>query len=269
VSADDPGGRLVIQYWHSPEPPSDIVELTATFADCNPGLRQVLFSAADAGEFIAEHFSGRELEAFRACALPGSQADYLRYCAGFAMGGLCVDADVRCVASLDPLFERSERGTVFGQRDAPPAWIAQLAGWPHAVGPYRTLVNGVFVFARAGDPLLGLAIEVATANIEKRIGDGPEGAWLTTGPGVFTSVYLLHHLGSIDAFLRYTRGTILEFSAPLFCEVVGDVSRADRALEGLDTMAVEEVDRWMEHVGIPRSSRGVRHWSKPGGSIFR
>jgi hypothetical protein len=264
--ASDP---LVIQYWHSKEPPAEIAELMASFDSPDRGLHHVVFDAVEAERFIAEHFSGREVAAFRACALPSSQADYLRYCAAYVLGGLCVDADVRCVGSLDSLFARSPRGTVFGQRDAPPARIARLAGWPYTVGPYRTLVNGLFVFAGPADPLLELAIEVATANIENRVGDGSPGVWLTTGPGVFTAVYLLHRLGSIEAFLRYAEGTILEPSAPLFCEVVDDPSRVDRALEGLDTMAVEEAGRWLEHVGIPRSSPGVRHWSNPGGSIFR
>jgi hypothetical protein len=264
--ADHP---LLIQYWHTAEPPEEIVELMAGFDRLNPGLRHLLFDAAEAERFIGEHFSGREVAAFRACALPTSQADYLRYCAAYVLGGLCIDADFRCVGGLDSLFRRSTRGTVFGQRDAPPAWIARLAGWPYTVGPYRTLVNGIFVFARPGDPLLELAIEVTTANIEHRVGEGPVGVWRTTGPGVFTSFYLLHHLGSIDIFLRYSKDTILERSARLFCEVVGDRSRVDRALHGLDMLAVEETIRWLEHVGIPRASSSVRHWSNAEQSIFR
>jgi hypothetical protein len=259
----------LIQYWDAPEPPPELTELMAGFDRHNPGLRRLLFDAASAEDLIAEHFSAREVAAFRACALPTSQADYLRYCAAFALGGLCIDADVRCLRDLGPLFSRSPRGTVFGQREAPPAWIARIAGWPRPVGPYRTLVNGIFVFAEPGDPFLGLAIEVATANIESRVGEGPEGVWRTTGPGVFTSAYLLHGLGSIDAFLAYTAGTILEPTAGLFCEVVGDAARVDDAFAGLDTMAVEDAGDWLTHVGVPRSSGAVRHWSRPGGSIFR
>jgi len=241
----------------------------ATFPSHNPGLRHVLFDEATADAFIVAHFPTRQVEAFRACASPASQADYLRYCAAFVMGGLCIDADVRCRRALDSLFARSERGTVFGQRDPPAERIARIAGWPHSVGRYRTLVNGVFSFARSGDPLLELAIEVATANIENRLGEGPVGIWVTTGPGVLTAAYILHRLGSIDAFLRYTKGTVLERSAALFCEVVADASRVDSAFEGLDMLAVEETGAWFEHVGVPRSSTGVSHWSSPDGSISR
>lgn len=262
-------GVPIVQYWHDAEPPQQIVELTGSFDRHNPGMRHVVFDEATAAELIGENFSSRELAAFRACTLPTSQSDYVRYCAGLAMGGVCVDADVRCLASLDSLLARSPRGTVFGRRDAPSPEIARLAGWPYTVGPYRTLINGAFAFSRPGDPLLELAVEVATANIERRVGDGPLGVWQTTGPGIFTCAYLLHRLGSFDAFLRYAKGTIVESSAPLFCEVVGDMSRVERALAGLDMLDEPEAAPWMEHVGIPRSAPGVRHWSSSQRSIFR
>jgi hypothetical protein len=261
--------RIVIQYWHNEERPLEVVELMATFTARNPDLRHMVFDFAGAEHFIQQHFSVREVEAFRACALPTMQSDYLRYCAGFVLGGLCIEADARCLGDLGSLFDRSPRGTVFGQRDAPAPWIARIAGWPYTVGPYRTLVNGIFLFAKPGDPLLELAIEIATANIEARVGEGPAGVWLNTGPGVFTSIYLLHELGSFDAFLGYARDTVLAPSAKLFCEVVGDRQRVDRTFEGLDLMPVEEVGRWAEHVGVPRSAPGVSHWSQAAGSIFR
>jgi len=238
-----------------------------SFARLNPGIRHVVFDRSRAQEFIAEHFSAREVEAFRACAMPTSQADYLRYCAAFVMGGLGIDADVRCVGRLDSLFSRSERGTVFGQRDPSPPRIARLAGWSRRIGPYETLINGIFVFARTGDPLLKLAIEYATANIESRVAEGPAGVWLTTGPGIFTSVYLLRELGSVDAYLRHVANTVLEPAAEVFCALID--GRADRILDGLDMLAVEDVGAWVRHVGVPRSSPGVVHWSRPEGSIFR
>lgn len=241
----------------------------ATFAGRNPGLRQCLFSEASAAAFIAEQLPARNAAAFAACAQPTSQADYLRYCAAYVKGGLCVDADVRCLGDLRPLIEGPRRGIVFGQRDPLPRRIPGLPPWPYSVGPYETLINGIFVFTKPRDPLLALAIEVATANIENRVADGPKGIWLTTGPGVFTSFYLLHRLGSIDAFLDYAVGTIVEPSAPLFCEVVEDFARVEAAFEGIEMVAVEDLQGTLEHVGIPRSSRRESHWSRPEGSIFR
>jgi hypothetical protein len=263
-------GPLVVQYWDAEQPPQEIVELLASFPRHNPGLRQIVFSEASAEAFIAERFTDREVAAFRACAVPTSQADYLRYCAGYVLGGLCIDADVRCGGDLNSLLGRPQRGIVLAERDQLPDWIERIFAWPYTVGSYRIVVNGAFAFARAGDPLPGLAIEISTANIENRLADGRTGVWLTTGPGVFTSIYLLWQLGSFDAFLAYTAGTVLEPTAALFCEVVEDPSRAEEAFDGLDMAAAEEVDdRLLQHVGIPRRAAGVSHWSNPEGSIFR
>lgn len=259
----------VVQYWHAGEPPTAIAELMATFPRFNPGLRQVLFSESTAAAFIAEHFSAREVAAFRACARPTSQADYLRYCAAYVMGGLCIDADVRCLGDVRQLIEGPARGTVFGQREPLPHPLPGFPPWPYSVGPYETLVNGIFAFGQGGDSLLALAIEVATANIENRLADGPVGVWLTTGPGVLTSFYLLHRLGSIDAFLRYSKGTVIEPTAALFCEVVEDFPTVERAMDGLDTAALEDLEGSLAHVGVPRSAAGTIHWSRPEGSIFR
>lgn len=259
----------VIQYWHAEQPPQEIAELRRTFPLHNPWLQPRMFSESSAHAFVAEHLGARQAEAFASLRLPTIQADYFRYCAGYVLGGLCIDADVRCSGDLWPLFGQPRRGRVFAERDTQPDWIERIFAWPYGVGEYRVVMNGGFAFHRAGDPLLGLAIEVATANIEQRVADGPLGVWLGAGPGVFTSVYLLHHLGSIDAFVRYATGTVLEPSAGLFCEIVEDPSRASAAFEGLDMVAVEEVNGGvLEHVGVPRGA-GVKHWSRSTDSIFR
>lgn len=258
------------QYWHAGEPPEPIVELLATFPRHCPRLRQTVFDESTADAFIAAHFSAREVAAFRACALPTSQADYLRYCAGYILGGFCLDADVRCRGDVCELIDGAERGIVFGQTRPLPDWIERAFGWPYSVGRYRALVNGAYGFLRARDPLMGLAVEVATANVESRLGEGVKGVWLTTGPGVFTSIYLLHRLGSLDGFLDYTKDTALEPGAALFCEVVEDPARADSALSGLDIAPVEELEAGLlQHVGIPRPGGGVRHWSGSESGIFR
>jgi hypothetical protein len=266
---NEEGRPLVIQYWHSGAPPPPIADLLATFPRHNPGLRQLLFDEASAAAFIAERFSPRHVEAFRACAQPASQADYLRYCAGYALGGLCIDADYRCLDDLAPLFRLLSRGIVFGKRDPLPPEIASVARLPYRVGAYWHLLNGIFAFREAGDPLLELAIEVATANVEARVADGAVGVWLTTGPGVLTSIYLLERLGSADDFMRYATDTVLEPAAPLVCEVVGSRSVFGRTLAGVAMPPFEEFDPWLKHVGVPRGEEGTRHWSWPRGSIFR
>lgn len=259
----------VIQYWHAEEPPQPIVELMETFKAHIPGARHLLFNEVTAADFIAEHFSSREVAAFRACAEPAGQADYLRYCAGYVLGGLCVDADARCLSDFSQLVSQLDRGIVFGQRDPLPRRVPGLPQWPYQVGPYKTLINTIFAFRQPRDPMLALAIEVATANIEQRVADGPIGVLLTAGPGVFTSLYLLSHLGSMDAFLEYANHSLLRPSAGLFCEVIGDDARVRQALAGVDMAAFEDIlGVRIEHVGIPKDMRKENHWSRAG-SIFR
>lgn len=103
----------IIQYWDSGSPPEEVAELIETFREHNPDTPHLVFSESEAERFIAEHFGPREVEAFRACALPAMQADYLRYCAVFALGGIYADADCECHRALQPLVDRSEGGHLF------------------------------------------------------------------------------------------------------------------------------------------------------------
>ena len=91
---------LLIQYWHSEEIPDYIADWSASFRTHNPGLDHLIFDPATAETFIAKHFSPREVAAFRALAIPSTQASYLRYCAVLTLGGIYSDADFRCVGSL-------------------------------------------------------------------------------------------------------------------------------------------------------------------------
>lgn len=257
----------IVQYWHSAQPPEDVVDLLASFPRMNPRLPQILFDEQKAEAFIAEHFSARELAAFRACAVVSMRADLFRYCAGYVLGGFVLDADVRCLGELDSLLSRGDRAILFGRRDRLADRLESAFGWPRKVGPFRAVVNGAFVFKNSGDPFLRLAVEVATANVEHRVGKGAEGVWVTTGPGVPTSLYLRQMLGSDDAFTRYAKGTVLESSAGLLCEIVG-ASEADLGFDGIEMVPIETVGRWLKHVGTSGSSPGVSHWSNPPVSIF-
>lgn len=95
----------LIQYWHQSSVPPSIERLSGSFRAHNPEMRHMVFSEATATDFIEERFGAREAAAFLACAVPAMQADYLRYCAVYALGGMYFDADCRCVASLRPLFD--------------------------------------------------------------------------------------------------------------------------------------------------------------------
>jgi hypothetical protein len=170
----------IVQYWDAGDPPDYVAELLATSRDRNPDMPYMLFDGARAEEFIGERFGAREVAAFRACALPSMRADYLRYCAVLALGGIYADVGYRCLQALQSLLvEKGERLLVRQQ-------------------PGGFLLNGFFAFAEPGDPLLRLALEVATTNIELR---ACERVQMVTGPWIFSALGALHRLSSSGTHL--------------------------------------------------------------------
>jgi mannosyltransferase OCH1-like enzyme len=140
-----------------------------------------LFDESAAAGLISERFTGRELAAFQSCALPAMQADYFRYCAVLALGGIYSDVDFSCARPLDWLLDGPQLGRLF---------LTARAS--------RLLMNGFFAFSRPGNPFLRLTLEVATKLIELRT-DRKVG--MVTGPGMFTAAFELCKAGSTGAFL--------------------------------------------------------------------
>lgn len=244
ATSDDSALPPIIQYWHSEPPPDEIAELLATFPARNPDFPHLVFSEPEAERFIAEHFTAREVRAFRSCALPAMQADYLRYCAVFALGGIYADADYRCLKALQPLVDRSGGGDIF---------------FNHTTQIVQQVLNGFFAFPSPHHPFLRLALDVATANIEGRIAERiwPVGhrvrqaVGLTTGPGIFACMYFLRELGSFDALIEKAAGTNVELFARSICEVVGDYSRIPEVFEDVHISSYEAMMEWVGHPAEP------------------
>ena len=59
------------------------------------------FSAEAAGEFIADHYSQRIMQAFESCAHPAMQSDFFRLAYLYAYGGLYIDADNEVYAGFN------------------------------------------------------------------------------------------------------------------------------------------------------------------------
>ncbi|HET8863125.1 MAG TPA: glycosyltransferase [Solirubrobacterales bacterium] len=256
----------LVQYWHEENLPDDVAETVNSFKEHNPELEQLVFDEGSAREFIATHRGAREVAAFDACGVPAMQADYLRYCAVHALGGVYADANFRCLQSLRGLIDGPEKGVLFGRRDPVPAWLAEIYRWPYPVGEFRAVPNGMFGFGDRHHPLLELAIEISTANIERRVVDGPFAVWIATGPGVFTSIYLLRELGSFDAFMGFSLGTVIEPSAALLCEVVDDCDRIASMWDGVDIRSLKDRDDLSVKLNGPPSEA---HWLRRKGSIYR
>lgn len=258
----------IVQYWHSEEIPPEIAALIASFREHNPERPHLVFSEPSAEEFIAERFGPREVAAFRACAVPAMQADYLRYCAVLALGGVYADVDLECVTPLSSLLEIAEGGVLFGMPRLPPMFRTPLYEWRERLGPYRAVNNNIFAFRSPGSPLLELSLEMATRNIENRVA---ESVALTTGPAIFTSLYLLREAGSLDAYVDFVKGGVFERSAPAFSELVCHYGRrVEEELGRVRIPPLSEASRWAR----PPESRPTykdtdAHWVNVKTSIFR
>lgn len=215
---------VIVQYWHSEEVPADVAELIGTFRDRNPDLRHLLFHQTDAATFIADHFGERELAAFRSCAVPAMQADYFRYCAVLTLGGVYSDVSFRCLRPLRTLTDTTAGGQLFSKETQ------------------GKVINGFFLFRSPGHPLLRLALEVATSNIELRVAENVN---LVTGPWVFSGLWALHGAGSFGAFRQTAASMGLERLAESFISTIGDYSRVSKAFEDVRVAPLDTAMGWV------------------------
>lgn len=245
----DPDGRLpIVQYWHSTDVPDYIERLVASFREKNPGLRHLLFHRESARELIATQLGERELSAFDACAVPAMQADYFRYCAMYALGGICADADYACRCALAPLLNGRAVGNLF-----------------EGEGP---VLNGLFAFRVSRHPLVRMAIDIATENIEHRRGGR---ASMATGPLVFTALRNLWRAGSIERLREGVRpegrwhalGRTMEAAMSRHGPI-------ELAFDGVVISPLPALFEWVEPQdpkNLPYKS-GSRHWANWRGSMF-
>ncbi|MGC1852028.1 MAG: glycosyltransferase [Solirubrobacterales bacterium] len=259
--------RLIVQYWHDEDIPGEVAELIASFPALNPEMHHLVFSETSAEEFIAEHFTPREVAAFRACAVPAMQADYLRYCAVLAFGGIYVDVDMECVAPLSSLLEIAGDGVLFGMPRLPPMFRTPAYEWRERLGPYRAINNNIFAFSSPGHPLLELALAMATRSIETR---SAENVALTTGPGIFTSLYLLREAGSLEVYADFVRGGVFEAGVPAFCAMIESRADIERRLQRVRIPSLSDAARWARPPKSKPSYKDAEgHWINVKTSIFR
>jgi hypothetical protein len=242
-----PDDLAVVQYWDAEEVPDYIAAEVATFVDMNPGFQHLLFSESAAEEFIAEHFGGRELAAFRACGVPAMQADYFRLCAGLVLGGVYVDVDFRCIAPLAPIVPDPGKICLF-----------------RATG--GNVFSGLLAFRAAGHPFFELALEISTANIERRF---PDSVYHVAGPPIFFVLAALHRAGSLDEILSKVKGPRFRAILRAYLDVIGDYDRVTVAFQGV------EIQPPGAHLDFVRPSADFAykstesHWLNFKGDIFR
>ena len=242
----------IVQYWHSPDIPQYIAPLLDSFGRLNPWARHLVFDESAATQFIAHHFSDREVGAFRSCAVPAMQADYFRYCALLATGGVYADADMLCVGDLRALLgEGPEDGSIFRR-------------------PNTMIMNGFFAFRAPQSAFLRLVLDVATANIEQRVA---EDVWLATGPGIFTYLSMLHQAGSFAAFEATLKDDDYE-AVPRFgklmCKTAGSFDRIAASWACVRIREEAELRPYAVDPDVPMPYKETEvHWTRVSGSIFR
>jgi mannosyltransferase OCH1-like enzyme len=244
----------IVQYWHEKVLPDDIAEMSATFGARNPELPHLVFDEASADEFIATHLGTAEHDAFRACAVPAMQADYFRYCVVYVLGGVYVDADSRCIASLRPLLE-GEGGEIFE-------------------GPERGHVhNGFFSFSPR-HPFLRLAIDIATVNIQHRIS---ERVWVAAGPWIFMEMVRVwradtvagHFEHAMSAAAATNNPSKARYFAALQTAIGGD-DRVAAAFRGVRVSPLSKAQSFIVHGGSHLSYKhSESHFPNFPGSIYR
>ncbi|HET8862730.1 MAG TPA: glycosyltransferase [Solirubrobacterales bacterium] len=254
IDATD-GAPVLVQYWHDEDVPPYIAELMATFRRRNPELRQLAFNEGSAARFIAERFGARQAKAFEACAVPAMQADYFRYCAVHALGGIYVDANFAAQRDLQPLLDGA--GRLF---ELPPN------------GP---VVNGLFAFRSPGHPLLEMAIEVATLNVEKRLSPA---IGLTTGPAIFSGLAqaarglpIDHRIVPVGPRMRPYVDSCWEALVESLNSAIERHGAVERALDGVVISPFAEMRSFVSKPDLrgKRRESGIRHWSHWDGPVFR
>ncbi len=240
----------IVQYWHSSEVPREIAKLTATFRESNRDTPYLIFDERGAGAFIERHFGPRETEAFHACAVPSMQGDYFSYCVAVALGGIYSDVGFRCLRRLRGLVDSIDRAVLFRRESD------------------GVVIHGFFAFRGPGHPLARLALDVATANVERRVAEHVN---MVTGPWIFNGLVQVHEAETLE--LEPPKAAVDTAAlASSFREAIGDYERVEKAFEGVDVAPLRETE-WIAKPAAPlaykESDLDWVNWCGRGETIFR
>jgi hypothetical protein len=155
---------VIYQYWDS-DPPPDIESWMNSWLSAQPEFKLEHFDDSRARKFIADQIGSDAESAYLACRAPAMKADFFRYCALFASGGVYVDAGTVYRGGLADLYAKGDRGVLLRR----------------TAGPAVKLINGFMIAKHRGDPLMKFAIDSAITNIRER---KSQSVWDVTGPGI-------------------------------------------------------------------------------------
>lgn len=184
----------LVQYWDSPDPPADVLEVMESWVRHNPGLPLARFHAASAREFLGG-VAAEALAAFDACRHPAMQSDVLRMVFLARHGGLWADVDERCVRPVGEWLARLPKvGLLAAFSDEIPYYVhSYVLAAPPGSGVMARLV------ARMLPPLVPAARRGQLLRI-----------WDATGPGLVTRAVAAEADPSAVALLdpAYFRGFV-------------------------------------------------------------
>ncbi len=240
----------LFQYWDGAEPPSEVAGWIEGFRTRNPDFEHVLLNEATAADFIARHYGPREVAAFRACAVPAMQADFIRLCVLDVFGGVYVDADNQSLRPLSELIARAPRSLAF-------LWTGLIN-------------NGFLMFRSPGDPFVRACLEMTLQNIEAR---RFEIEFTATGPGVVNAVRVVADPSCLDAVLgAFDNAVCRDWGFPALVEharaAVPATPELVEAVASLTLMHALAASPWIGS-DQPAYKQSDRHWGNWRGSIYR
>ena len=192
--------KQIVQFWHEPKPPEDVLNLCRTWSEHHPGWRYVRFDQQSATDYLQEHYGKEVTQAFRQARHPAQAADLFRYAFLAREGGVWADADDRCDGALTKL----------------PIAGARMVGYQE---PYASIGNN-FIACVAKAPLMKNVLKAAVQSA-KRV-DG-ESIWLATGPGLVSRVAMANAIKAGKKLPILTRAEeIINFHATVRYKLSGN-----------------------------------------------
>lgn len=159
--AQGPIPLQICQFWDDAQPPVEIVRYMESWRETHSDWRYERFDLQSASVYLSAHFPAKVIRSFQKAQDAAMKADIFRLAWLLRNGGYYVDADDRCLASMQTLSSGSER-LVLHQED---------------LGS----IGNNFIGCVAGHPAIAQILDAA---IEAVLRGDADVVWLSTGPGL-------------------------------------------------------------------------------------
>lgn len=162
-------------------------------AALNPQWEHVFYDAADRSAFIREHYGAEVWGAYNRInpQYGAAQADFFRYLATYARGGVYADVKTDFVRPFAETIRDDDQFIVSSWDNGPSGTHPNFGKHAELARFHRDEMQQWFIVSAAGHPFLKAAIAQVLANIETYnrflVGTGKVGVLRTTGPIAFTT----------------------------------------------------------------------------------